>query len=271
MCENNSLVVYHNMSVKNKLQEYFQKKGKKLPLYSYTRYEKENSNPIWKCTVEFWTNEVEGAADEIFEFTSEKCTSKKEASIQAAEMALEEINKLERRMVSLKLKDRIVLREDFTHTFIILDLENVPNSFAEVCEHINLSARKDVHLLGFTNKNSEHIRKKIISESEYYDQSINLAKVLTVCKDAADIAIVFLVGHILGSTQTLLKCENECNSEITIKMHSLEFSVKTGAYYYYRFVLCTKDHFGETLKQLINGFGGNYVAENVSSILELRE
>lgn len=260
------------MSAKNRLQEYFQKRNLTLPEYTYESCFEDDKSPLWKSKVEVWIPFHKNGDTEFYEFLSGECVSKKEASKKAAMLALEEIEKIEQRLKKLKFLDKIKLKEDSTHTFIFLDLENVPNSFMETCEHINLSGRKDIHLIGFTNKDSEHIRKKVTSESEYYGQSIHLAKVLSSGKDAADIAICFFIGQILGATQTLLKHEKECDDKITFKMQSLSFDIETTKPCHLRFIICTKDHFGKTLQELINSFDDeNYSAKNVSSIFDIKE
>lgn len=105
------------MSLKNRLQEYFQKQGKPLPQYETVRVDGTDHRPVWQSCVHLYDGK---------KYIGDPDISKTKAEISAAENALMEIE-------SSKTS---ILRGITERTVLLVDVENMPNFIDEVVKEI---------------------------------------------------------------------------------------------------------------------------------------
>lgn len=268
------------MSDKNKIQEFLQKQGLPLPIYTYTRCGGEDHKPEWNCQIECRFSLEKDSEKEIF--TSSTWNSKKKASEEAAKLALEYIDtsdfkiskdyldneskifvnkelslgasfKNELPLVSLD-KEGYCSFEGNNTIIILLDLENAPNSYENLCNKMALKLMDENYvIIGFYSKNSYHIYMKVYEQIKVYNIPVYFYKAHSSYKDSADIRMIMFVGELLGIIRYNI-CENsmtvsnipaENNGVIFIKRHSIP-NIKL--------FIITNDHFGEALGDLINNY-----------------
>lgn len=259
------------MSVKNQLQEFFQKNGTKLPEYTYYRNGGEDHSPEWICEVEMWIN----GQSEIF--SSDTCYSKKQASIEAAERALEALESCEMRMIEMEESKKITLKEDPSHTLILLDLENVPHGYQDLCKRVNFTDEGKASIVGFYGHTATHIKSKVLNESKRHSHQLHLIEAPSSCTDAADVAMCIWVGEMMGMISSGIKSsitEMNYHPEFIIegRSFSLEIGLNLTRPVEFRVIIVTKDHFGKALMEIINGSAMNsaiFRAELIHSIDEL--
>jgi len=248
------------MSFKNKLQEYFQKQGLDLPEYTFTNESKEDHNSRWQCVVKIAPVPIVSE----FSYKGAVKSSKKKASESAAKIASEALG-----LEELKAKEttRITIlapSEDTYSTFYLLDIENCPKSYAELCERRVL--KPDDAIVAFYSKNTVHIQHKIKEDVAKYGFPVRFYKALSAHKDAADVRMILFVGEMMGmvkGVQTVKSknysgCSEEENKIVSNVIHGVEI----------RFVIFTNDHFGEALADIINTHPCND-SERVSFISEV--
>jgi len=275
------------MSVKNQLQEFFQKFGLGLPHYTYTRTGGEDHTPAWICQVELPDRNGEGCAS----YLSEIYSSKKRASEAAAKLALEGVGLCEETFCSFEREERTIVEEvrglgasfvprsspridlcdpssvhgDRVPTFVLLDLENAPNSYRELCQKRELD---DTHtIFAFYSKNSSHIYRKVLQEIELYQVPVYFYKAHSAHKDAADVRMALFVGEMLGTMRYarsdpgpygrylgLSAIPAETNGSIILDARE-DGSISA------KFIIITNDHFGEALGDLINNYYYNRPGE----------
>lgn len=276
------------MSVKNQLQEFFQKRGLGLPNYTYTRVGGEDHMPAWICQVELPDRNGDGCTS----YLSEVYSSKKRASEAAAKLALEGVGLCEETFCSFEREERVIGEEirdlgasfvprspptmidprassavhgDRVPTFVLLDLENAPNSYRELCERGELD---DTYaIFAFYSKNSNHIYRKVLQEIELYRVPIYFYKAHSAHKDAADVRMALFVGEMLGTIRYarsdpgpygrylgLSAIPAEINGSIILDATE-DGSISA------RFIIITNDHFGEALGDLINNYYYNRPGE----------
>jgi len=277
------------MSAKNQLQELIQKRGLPLPSYTYIRSGGEDHAPEWSCQMEYKVISSDSLSTSA---TSGIWSSKKKASEEAAKIALEyhfsgsdspcprnrgrdrgrdreklvfgdkwglgasfkaespEIPKSKRTVVPRK--------EDNSSTFILLDLENAPNSYEELCQNVSLD--ETYTLFGFYSKNSHHIYKKVCEQYRTYQVPIYFYKAHSAHKDAADVRMTLFVGEILGIMRYSLHGGYAPLSTISAEDNGLIF-LNIENCIIMKFIIITNDHFGEALGDLINNYYYNSVGE----------
>ncbi len=247
------------MSAKNQLQEFFQKKGLRLPEYTYIREGGGDHCPEWCCEIEL----PEGTT-----FKTARCASKKNSSKQAAEMALSWLDVYKTTMLKEVKKKQIRLLEDAAHTFVLLDLENVPHGYRDLCERVcfdslpqggSESLKDTVTIVGFVGYAAPHIRSKILREQKEYGQQIFVIEACSSCSDAADLKMCMWVGELMASF------EAEYDRSIKTMDYHPHFELPTQDVYEQlitfgigtrpkiRLLIVTGDHFGKGLVELING------------------
>lgn len=273
------------MSVKNELQEFFQDCGLSLPKYTYTRAGGEDHMPRWICQVELPDIEGEGCLS----YMSEEYSSKKRASAAAAKIALENIRLLHSPTFSSFERDErieveevrdlgasfvprssprvdpsVKIEKEHTSTFILLDLENSPNSYKELCQ--KMSVDETYTICAFYSKNSNHIYKKVHDEMTFYRVPVYFYKAHSAHKDAADVRMALFVGEMLGTMRyaksdpcayggfAATRFQAETNGSIILEARE-DGSINV------KFIIITNDHFGEALGDLINKYYYNSPGE----------
>ncbi len=264
------------MSAKNQLQEFFQKKGLRLPEYTYTREGGGDHCPEWYCEVELPCKTT---------FKTSMCASKKNSSKQAAEMALSWLNVYKTTMLKEVKKKQIHLRmKDVAHIFVLLDLENVPHGYRDLCDRVcfdpspeggseSSSDDSNVTIVGFVGYAAPHIRSKILREQKEYGRPIFVIEACSSCNDAADLKMCMWVGELMGSFGSEYDCSVEKMDysplfELPtqdVYEHLITFGIATQPKI--RLLVVTGDHFGKGLVELING--GNQNGERIEWCAEL--
>lgn len=272
------------MSVKNELQEFFQKRGLGLPHYTYTRTGGEDHTPAWVCQVELPDKDGSGFKS----YLSEVYSSKKKASESAAKLALENIGLCEETFSSYEreegiLVDQINFREreelltslpskdprappltenDRVSTFVLLDLENVPNGYKDFCQKRELDDAYTI--FAFYSKNSSHIYKKVLREIELYQVPVYFYKAHSAHKDAADVRMSLFVGEILGTIRNARPSAFPYSGYFDIPAEtngSIILDSKEDGSVNMKFIIITNDHFGEALGDLIKNYYYNITGE----------
>ena len=152
------------MSSKNKLQEFFQKRGLPSPVYYSNRAGGTDDSPKWVCMIKIHNGEI---------VYSSPCSSKKECEAEAANKALSEID-------SRNFKFNIKYSFDIdSHVIILVDGENLPTVPIKFVTEVDAS----VSLRTYISKG--HPIKPKLDEHE-----ITVIEVDSTRKDAVDIAIV---------------------------------------------------------------------------------
>lgn len=154
------------MSAKNKLQEFFQKKGLPLPVYYTTRVGGTDNDPKWDCMVTLFSGEI---------IYSEPTSSKKSCELQAAAKALVELNSH-----NLECDDDIKYTFDTDSKIVILvDGENQPTVPIKIATEVHTTASLRVY-----------ISKGHPTKSKLEKHEIKIIEVDSTRRDAVDIAIV---------------------------------------------------------------------------------
>jgi len=157
---------------KNKLQEYFQKYGKKLPIYDQIRCGGTDHNPMWISTVILPSGE---------QFTSDVCKTKTQSDCNSAKKALSYLNS--------ERKQSQVISEipPNTITLILIDIDNsLPPK----------EIPKDHCIIGFNSTYSTSYKKK---------HNFMIKTIDSGYKDAADHLMGFWLGKMCTSKFKKLK------------------------------------------------------------------
>lgn len=239
------------MSAKNQLQEFFQRNKLSLPEYTYIRSGGEDHCPEWICEIQC------RIGDETEIFISDVCLSKKEASTEAATKALEAVEKAEERILEFEESQKMTLSVDPTHTLILLDLENVPHSYKNLCKRVKIVDPSKVSIVGFYAHTSTHIRSKVVGESERHSHILHLLEATSSSSDAADVGMCIWIGEVIGmieSTIRLSKQDTHYNAAMWMSIGKEKLDIKFGIARLpkIRVIVITKDHFGKALVELIN-------------------
>ena len=153
------------MSDKNKLQEFFQKKGLPLPNYYTNRTGGTDNDPKWVCMVKLFNGEI---------IYSKPSSSKKSCESEAAAKALADIisHNLEYRNVkyTFDIDSKVI---------ILVDGENQPIIPIKIATEVHTSASLKVYI------SKGHPIKPKLEEHE-----IKIVEVDSTRKDAVDIAII---------------------------------------------------------------------------------
>lgn len=237
------------MSAKNWLQEVFQSRGTRLPEYTFYREGGEDHCPKWRCEVN-----LKHGKDTIV-FSSECCISKKEASKQAAEKGLEwcERGSNEESAVGKYLDDDAI-----AHTFVLLDLENTPHSYRDLCRHISINDADRVSIVGFYSHASTHIRNKVLRDMKENTRTLHLVEVKSSRSDAADIGMCLWVGKMMAKLECdIPMCKDLGNWCPTFRLEltaeaALSMSFGIASMPTIRIIVITKDHFGKALVELVD-------------------
>jgi len=259
--QNDYLTIYllplsNKMSAKNKLQEYCQRHGYSLPEYICVREGGKDHSPQWRGQV----NCIIGGKEYFFE-SNNVFISAKDATKQAAQQALDHIDSSGSGSSSgfihstRKERRKKSFRDDVSHTFILLDLENVPHSYRDLCENFTLLER--VSIVGFYSQASGHIRIKVEREIERYGVNIHLVEAYSDHSDAADIEMCVWVGSMMSSISLQLQHGRKSihyspkiniRSDIDFYLNTTHESIPT---FPIRVILITGDHFGKSLVESI--------------------
>ena len=243
------------MSVKNTLQEFCQKRGYPLPEYLCVREGGQDHSPLWRGQVSCI---IEG--EEWFFESIDAFASTKEATKQVAQQALDHVNGVECVKSKERERKKKCFREDVSHTFILLDLENVPHSYRDLCEKFYLSEKgEQVSIVGFCSRVSGHIRTKVEREMEKYGIKIHIVEACSSHSDAADIQMCVWVGRMMAVISSEVRHAwkfmdyrplIDLNAEPPVKifLNTAQDSIPI------RLMLVTGDHFGKSLVDLI-GYG----------------
>ena len=153
------------MSSKNKLQEFFQKKGLPTPVYQSTRAGGTDNDPKWVCMVKLFNGEM---------IYSEPTSSKRSCEMEAAAKTLKELN-------SHNLEYRNIKYTFTTDSKIVIlvDGENQPIIPIKIVSEVRTSASLRVYI------SKGHPIKPKLEENE-----IKIVEIDSTRKDAVDIAII---------------------------------------------------------------------------------
>jgi len=238
------------MSAKNELQECCQRQGYPLPEYLCVREGGKDHSPQWRgqvtCTI--------GGEEHFFE-SVHTFISTKEATKQAAQQALDHINGSGSTSSTRKERKMKSLRDDVSHTFILLDLENVPHSYRDLCEKFTLPQEPDqVSIVGFCSQASGHIRVKVEREIERYGIKIHTVEACSDHSDAADTEMCVWVGSMMATIPLQVQYGRKfIDYSPRIRINSdMDFCLNTAHDYIpIRVLLITGDHFGKSLVESI--------------------
>jgi len=264
------------MSAKNKIQEFLQKHDLPLPIYKYTRCGGEDHEPEWNCQIEFSISLEKDSEKESF--TSSIWTSKKKASEEAAKLALEylDISNLNyshtKRKISIndnlslgssfrgKMSYSSPIKEDYLSfeenntIFILLDLENAPNSYENLCNKMALKLMDENYvIIGFYSKNSNHIYMKVSEQIKIYNVPMYFYKAYSAYKDSADIRMIMFVGELLGIIRYNIRENNRSVTNISAESNGSIF-MECQTIPNIKIFIITNDHFGEALGDLVNNY-----------------
>ncbi len=153
------------MSDKNKLQEFFQKRGIPLPVYYTNRVGGSDDSPKWVCMIKLFNGEI---------IYSTPTSSKRSCEAEAAAKTLADLN-------SHNLEYRNVKYTFNTDSKIILmiDGENQPIIPIKIVSEVDTSASLRVYI------SKGHPIKPKLEEHE-----IKIVEIDSTRKDAVDIAII---------------------------------------------------------------------------------
>jgi hypothetical protein len=152
------------MSSKNKLQEFFQKRGLPLPIYYSNRVGGTDNDPKWVCVIKLHNGET---------VYSDPCSSKKACEAESAYKALSEIDS---RKLKFNIKYSFDIDSDVT---ILVDGENLPTVPIKFVTEVDASVSFQVYI------SKDHPIKPKLNEHD-----ITAIEVDSTRKDAVDIAIV---------------------------------------------------------------------------------
>jgi len=243
------------MSVKNRLQEFCQKRNYPLPKYLCSREGGPDHSPKWRGKV---TCVIEGT-EQIF-IADRTFYSTKDATKQAAQQALDYLQGVNDMEMIAKEESKKRLHSDALHTFVLLDLENVPHAYRDFCERFKVSEREEqLSIIGFCSCASGHVRTKVERERKEYGIKIHIVEACSSHYDAADIRMSMWVGEMMASVA--LQCEyaqtglNFCPElEIFLDRDQvplyIPFKISKDCIPI-RLILITGDHFGKSLTELI--------------------
>jgi len=171
------------MSVKNQLQEIYQKNGNVLPQYKTRRKGGQDHNPQYVSTV---------ILPDGKKVLGDTCRNKKLAESAAAQKALLYIKKQTLRKIKICFQGK---------TMVLIDLENKPNVEKEFLEYIEDFSGVDIFI--FTSTDHPCLRKLENTEPA---QIIDIS---STRRDAADIALVFFAGMFCQDYNNLLVVTND--------------------------------------------------------------
>lgn len=172
------------MSAKNRLQEFYQKQQKDLPIYTCINLGNQPHAPEWKASVKTVDGQI---------FHSDLFSKKTHAENDAAAKCLKVFDQL-LAVPGPNLKK--YTRPEVPKCIILMDLENV-----QAAVKLDLSNVVDTRILGFVGK----YNRGILKDRERLESMMELIITDTVCDDAADHALTFYVGLIAGTAAANLK------------------------------------------------------------------
>lgn len=188
------------MSQKNKLQEYYQKRGLNLPVYDTKRHGGKDHHPLWISTVNVGDNE----------FSSKPHKKKGKAEQEAAELALQFISGKNEKIVQVETKEEIFFlhpnwkeKLSWCNKIFLIDLENCPHAAKLNCPDSTL-------MIGVVG----HCHPLATQSLPFAKSVINSAM-----KDAADHALTFLVGYLstdLTNSHEVYIVSRDHYAEITV-------------------------------------------------------
>ncbi len=153
------------MSSKNKLQEFFQKRGLPAPVYYTSKVGGTDNDPKWVCLVKLFNGEV---------IYSNPSSSKKSCEMEAAANALADIDSR-----SLEYRN-IKYRFDIDSKVVILvDGENLPTIPIKFATEVCTSASLRVYI-----SKGHPIKPKLV------EHEIKIVEIDSTRKDAVDTAII---------------------------------------------------------------------------------
>ena len=180
-----SLICTSNMSSKNDLQEYFQKRKLKLPVYTTIRAGGSAHNPKWVSQVTLSDGRI---------FVSSPHSGKKSAEAEAAADALKSI---ERDGVEVERPE-----PDFRLSFddhcvcVLIDVENQPAALGEL---VNRTWSRGMSIHAFYSKGHPLGRK--IDGTEYVnDDRVTIHEVPSTRNDGADVGMMVTLGMMLETS-----------------------------------------------------------------------
>lgn len=248
------------MASKSKLNEFSQRNGWRLPEYTYFREGGQDHCPNWICELNMM---IEG---EVMKFNSNSCSSKGLASAEAAQVALKSLKNFVKRRTEKEIR---VLDPSYDHTFLLLDLENVPHAYRNLCEYLEFDQGK-VHIFGFGSLSSPNIKTKINKEISSLEKEIIFIEAQSLHSDAADVKLVMMIAEL--QTTINLKCLFE--KEVLNLKPEITFPLDTGRFITiplklpkdnlnFRIIIVTNDHFGKALVDILNAFPFSKYDKNI--------
>lgn len=243
------------MSIKNKLQEFCQKRGYPLPKYVCLREGGLDHKPQWRGKV---TCIIKGEK-KIF-MTDRTFYSTKDATKQVAQRAFDHLQGINTFDVKFNKENKKCLQSEASHTFMLLDLENVPHAYRDFCERFKIPEKENqFSIIGFCSRAAGHIRVKVEREIKEYNVKMNIVEACSSHSDAADIRLSMWVGEMM--TSLALQCKymqkSICywmNIKIFLDRDQLPLSIPfkiSKDCIPIRIILVTGDHFGKSLTELI--------------------
>jgi hypothetical protein len=182
------------MSSKNRLQEFFQKRGLPLPKYTTSRAGGPDHKPIWVCQIQLPDGDIVMGSPE---------SSRRAAELSAAEDALTQITGDEE-----EYEDSGMLSPDLK-TVILIDIENQPKALEEI---LNLETT-NITVFGFISTGHPLI-DKIEGSDLNEDKRFTWWIVNSTRKNAADIGMSYATGIMAKTYQNFVIISGDSFSDV---------------------------------------------------------
>lgn len=178
---------------KGLLQEYYQKQGLDLPIYTYTSC---NGTSGWIAHLQ----------TKHAQYNSAPCGSKKEADQAVAQMALEPLLNVKNKPSQQTTQTNLSTKQ---FTLVVVDLENYPQ--IDTPDFLNTQFT-NVQFNGFVGKCSSHAQIDLPRKYPFMSVCI----VNSVLPDAVDHYISMYIGQFIGMTAGLLQYGSQHNYNIIV-------------------------------------------------------
>lgn len=182
------------MSSKNRLQEFFQKRGLPLPKYSTSRAGGPDHKPIWVCQIHLDGGEIVVGNPE---------SSRRAAEFSAAEDAISQLEESDDEY------EEVCIYTPDLKTVVLIDIENQPKALEEI---LSLHTT-NVTVFGFISAGHPLIDK--IENSELNDdERFTWWIVNSTRKNAADIGMSYATGIMAKTYQNFIIISGDGFSDV---------------------------------------------------------
>ncbi len=198
-------------SVKNQLQEFFQKKGLPLPHYETERIAGEDHEPRFSSTVHL-PHDVH--------ITGDPCRKKVDAEKSAAQKALDSLERvLTSQIAKLTLEENPIELSSTHRVTLFIDLESIPQFIPYLAKQ---PIRGDFRVFGFVGQSCGLMNRK-----KEIEKAMSLTVVPSTQRDAVDSLIIWAMA-----IQWKLLDDMKEDKDDT-------------------FFVATKDHFGQAITETL--------------------